>query len=225
MTPTTRAALIEYTEDFPATIPNLVIFQFNPEQLVRTIEIPSRPTGPNALEVDQAGDPPVETIAFTARFDASDRVAHDHPIARAFGIEPSLAALQQMAHPTGTAIALATEAVDAIGALISPPASPSIPVPRVHYPRVLFVWGTHRVLPVAITQLAITETKFDFLLNPTQADVQITLSVIDPSRCTRDPLMIGAAAFSNVAREALAAINIVETVAETVVDITTLLGG
>jgi hypothetical protein len=37
--------------------------------------------------------------------------------------------------------------------------------------------------------------------------------------------MIGAAAFSNVAREALAAINIVETVAETVVDITTLLGG
>lgn len=225
MTATTRAALIEYTADFPATIPNVVVFQFNPEQLTRTVEIPSRATGPNALEVDQAGDPPTETIAFTARFDAADRLNRDQPIARASGVAPALAALQQMAHPTGTLIDLGREAVDAIGTLISPGGGTSVPVPRVHYPRVLFVWGVYRVLPVAITQLAITETKFDFLLNPTQADVQLTLSVITPSRCADDLLMVGAAAYSNIARELLAAVNIGETVYETVFDITTVLGG
>jgi len=100
-----------------------------------------------------------------------------------------------------------------------------MPVPRVHYPRVLFVWGVYRILPVAITQLSITESKFDFLLNPTQADVQLTLSVITPSRCADDLLMIGAAAYSNIARELLAAVNIGETVYETVLDITSVIGG
>jgi hypothetical protein len=222
---TTRAALIEYTDDFPATIPNVVVFQFNPEQLTRTVEIPARTTGPSSLEVGQAGDPPVETIAFTARFDASERLGRDQPIARASGVAPVLAALQQMAHPTATLIDLGREAVDAIGSMVSPPADPAVPVPRVHYPRVLFVWGVYRILPVAITQLQITESKFDFLLNPTQADVQMTLSVIEPSRCAGDLLMVGAAAYSNIARELLAAVNIGETVYESVFDITTVLGG
>lgn len=222
---TTRAALIEYTSDFPATLPNLVIFQFNPEQLTRSIEIPQRPTGPEALEVTQAGDPPTENISFTARFDASDRLSRDQPVTRASGIGPELAALQQMARPTGTLVGLLGQAVDAIGSLISPPQSSSVPVPRDHYPRVLFVWGVYRILPVVISQLSITETKFDFLLNPTQADVQMTLSVITPSCCADDPLMIGAAAYSSSARELLAAANIPATAYETVLDIATKLGG
>ncbi|HEY5928105.1 MAG TPA: hypothetical protein VIV11_40740 [Kofleriaceae bacterium] len=222
--PTTRAALIQYTSDFPATIPNLVIFQFNPEQLTRSIQIPERPTGPNAVEVTQAGDPPTETISFTARFDASDRLALDHPQVRAAGIGPELAALQQMAHPTGTLVGLLGEAVDAIGSMVSPPGESSIPIPRESYPRVLFIWGVYRVLPVVITQLSITETKFDFLLNPTQADVQMTLSVITPSRCSDDPLMIGAAAYSSSARELLAMTNIPANIAETVIDIAALVG-
>jgi len=223
---TTRAALIEYTADFPATLPNLVIFQFNPEQLSRTIEIPARATGPTATEVTQAGDPPTETISFTARFDASDRLARDQPVARAAGINPELAALQQMANPSGTLTGLLGEAVDAIGSMISSAGGgeTAVPVPREHYPRVLFVWGVYRILPVVITGLSITETKFDFLLNPTQADVQITLQVITPTRCADDLLMVGAATYSSAARELLALANIPNTIAETVVDISTALG-
>lgn len=224
---TTRAALIEYTADFPATLPNLVIFQFNPEQLSRTIDIPARATGPTATEVTQAGDPPTETISFTARFDASDRLARDQETVRAYGINPELAALQQMANPTGTLTGLLGEAVDAIGSMISSGGGggeTAVPVPREHYPRVLFVWGTYRILPVVITGLAITETKFDFLLNPTQADVQITLQVITPTRCADDLLMVGAATYSNAARELLALANIPATIAETVVDISSALG-
>jgi hypothetical protein len=219
------AALIEYTSDFPATIPNVVIFQFNPEQLERTIEIPPRPTGPTALESDQAGDPPIETISFTAKFDAADRLARNQPIARTFGIGTALSALQQMANPRSTLIEAITAAVDHVGDNVATPNSTDIPVPRVRYPRVLFVWGVYRILPVAITGLSITETKFDFLLNPTQADVNLTLSVIQPNRCSIDPLMTGAAGYSDTARELQAAINIGEAGYETVLDITRALGG
>ena len=38
-----RGALIEYGTDLIGPIPNVVIFQFNPEQLTRTITIPQPP--------------------------------------------------------------------------------------------------------------------------------------------------------------------------------------
>ena len=40
-----KGALIEYGSDFLGPIPNVVIFQFNPESMTRNIQIPPRPTG------------------------------------------------------------------------------------------------------------------------------------------------------------------------------------
>jgi len=45
-----RGAMIEYGSDFLGPLPNVVIFQFNPESLTRTIQIPSRPSGGAARE-------------------------------------------------------------------------------------------------------------------------------------------------------------------------------
>ena len=45
------------------------------------------------------------------------------------------------------------------------------PVP----PRILFVWGPGRVLPVAITSLTVTEEIFDGLLVPIRASVKAKL--------------------------------------------------
>lgn len=45
---------------------------------------------------------------------------------------------------------------------------------------VLFVWGPQRIVPVRVTQLSITETMYDTLLNPIHADVSITLQVLTP---------------------------------------------
>jgi len=224
---TARGALIEYSSDFFASIPNVVLFQFNPEQLERSIEVPDRPTGPRALEVDQAGDPPTETINVTARFDASDRLGHDDPVARAAGVGPELAALQQMVRPTGMLVGLLGEAVDKIGDLVSGGGGggETIPVPREQYPRVLFVWGVYRVLPVVIKSLTVTETMFDFLLNPTQAEVQLSMSVIVPNRCSDDLLMQGAAAYSDMARETLAATNLANTVIDQIIDIVSAMEG
>src|SRR5215208_6174533 len=96
-----RGALIEYKSDFLGPLPNVVLFQFNPESLSRNIQIPPRPTGATSRETSQAGEVPVETITLTAHFDAADQLARNDPLARGFGIGPQLAALEQMAHPTG----------------------------------------------------------------------------------------------------------------------------
>ena len=73
MTYLSRGALIEYASDFLGPLPNVVIFQFNPETITRAIQIPARPTGGAQRETTQAGDPPLERITIKAEFDAADR--------------------------------------------------------------------------------------------------------------------------------------------------------
>ena len=46
----------------------------------------------------------------------------------------------------------------------------------------LFVWGPQRIVPVRVTSLSITEMLYDALLNPTRADVSITLTVMTPEQ-------------------------------------------
>jgi len=67
-----RGALIEYGSDFMGPIPNVVIFQFNPETLTRTVQIPSRPTSGTQRETTQAGEASVEKITLKASFSAAD---------------------------------------------------------------------------------------------------------------------------------------------------------
>ena len=180
-----RGALIEYGTDFLGPIPNVVIFQFNPESLTRNIEIPPRPTGSGSREQSQAGDIPVEKITLTAHFSAADQLGDNHPLARLFGIGPRLAALEKMARPQGGSSGLLSMALDAIGDAIfgGGDENPSQPIPREQYPRVLFIWGLTRVLPVVIDSMTITEQEYDSLLNPTRAEVSIGLSVVTISNC------------------------------------------
>ena len=70
-----RGALIEYGTDLIVPIPNIVIFQFNPETLTRTMQVPERPSGANARENSQAGEKAIETISFKAQFSAADELA------------------------------------------------------------------------------------------------------------------------------------------------------
>ena len=54
----------------------------------------------------------------------------------------------------------------------------SVPVSEV--PVVLFVWGPQRIVPVRVTGFTVKETLFDVLLNPTHAEVEISLTVLTP---------------------------------------------
>jgi hypothetical protein len=76
-----RGALVEYGMSLLGPIPNVVVFQFNPEQIVRTIqstpaaaataETSTRGTR-RAVETGQTAAPPVETFTVTAHFSAAD---------------------------------------------------------------------------------------------------------------------------------------------------------
>src|SRR5712691_10397686 len=94
-----RGAMIEYGSDFLGPLPNVVIFQFNPETMSRVIQIPPRPVGGAAREVSQAGDPPIERITIKAEFSAAEQLNDDNALAHLFGVGPQLAALEKMVHP------------------------------------------------------------------------------------------------------------------------------
>jgi len=208
-----RGALVEYGSDFLGPLPNVVVFQFNPESITRTIEIPKRPTGSTARETSQAGEAPVERFSIKAEFDASDRLntVVDISLARAFGVGPQLAALEKMARPTAGLISgLIGAAVDAVAGLLGGGGedAPTQPIPREKYPRILFLWGLTRVVPVVIESMSISEVQYDFLLNPTRAEVTIGLAVSPPGKCSDDIIAKGAMTYTDTVKEAQAVVNL-----------------
>lgn len=213
-----KGALIEYGTDFLGPIPNVVIFQFNPESLSRTIEIPARPTGATSRETSQAGEVPVERINLTAHFSAADQLGENNVLVRTFGIGPRLAALEKMVRPHQSPGGLIGEALDAIGDAIfgGGTDNPTQPIPRESYPRILFIWGLTRVLPVIIDSLSINEQEYDSLLNPIRAEVTLGLSVITLGECSDDELAKGALSYSNLAKDTQAAANLANTASQVV---------
>jgi hypothetical protein len=211
-----RGALVEYGSDFLGPLPNVVVFQFNPESISRTIEVPKRPVGSLARESSQAGEAPIERFSIKADFDASDRLNFkvEPSMARVMGVGPQLVALEKMARPTsGSSGGLIGAAIDAIGdalgsALGSGDDTPSQPIPREKYPRILFIWGPIRVLPVIIESMVINEVQYDALLNPTQAEVTIGLAVSPPDRRSKDVVAIGAMKYTETVKEAQALVNL-----------------
>lgn len=213
-----RGALIEYGTALIGPIPNVVIFQFNPENLSRALQVPARPTGATQRETTQAGEKTFEKITFQAHFSAANMLDENKALARLFGIGPQLAALEKMVHPSAKIAGLIGAAIDAIAGAVKPPDTPAQPIPREKYPRILFIWGPTRVLPVTIDTMTIAEQEYDFLLNPVRAQVDITLSVIAVDLGSDDVIARGALEYSTLAKEAMAIANLANT-AEQVVDL------
>jgi hypothetical protein len=207
-----RGALIEYASDFFGPLPNLVIFQFNPDTLSRNISIPERPTGATSRETSQAGNIPVERITLTAHFSAADKLNTGNIIAQELGIGPQLAALEKMVYPSNLIGELLGEALDKIGDALGLERDddiPKQPIPREKYPRILFIWGKTRVLPVLLESMSITEQQYDSSLNPIQAEVSLGLAVASNPD---DKVGKGALKYSNLAKEAQAIVNLANTV-------------
>ena len=211
-----RGALVEYGVNLIGPIPNIVIFQFNPETLTRNLQIPQRPSGTGSRETSQAGEAPVEKITLTAHFSAADQLAGNNPLARAFGVGPRLAALEKMARPAGSG-GLLGKALDAVGDLLGGGGGEvTQPIPRETYPRILFIWGLTRVLPVVIDSMTITEQEYDFILNPVRAEVSLGLSVIVPDPLGDDDIAKGAREYSDLARDVQAVANLANTISQAV---------
>lgn len=218
-----RGALIEYGSDVLGPLPNIVVFQFNPEQISRTINMPDATgTDPESSarerEPGQSSAPPLESFEITAHFSAADDLGKGgaaSAIPRVFGVGPQLAALEKMAVPSaGLLSQLIGAAVDAIGDALSKDkgTQASRSTPRETTPRLLFFWGPSRVLPVRIRSLSINEQKYDPLLNPVQAEVRIGLEIPNSVPKEDDIVGNGALVYTATVKDAQAAANLVKAV-------------
>lgn len=223
-----RGALVQYTDDSLGTISNVVVFQFNPESLSRTIRIPSRSAGGNTAgrESRQEGDEVYEQVSLTINFDASDQLNIADTSALKHGVGPQLAALEKMAYPLQEGGGQDAQPVDAVGEAVSSggngSGSATQPTPRRTYPNVLFVWGEKRICPVIIDSMTITEKQFDANLNPTQAEVALGLSVIPVNPYLDDRVARGAANFSRLARDGQVDPNVNKTAAQRDIDLVSI---
>lgn len=149
-------------------VASIVVFQFNPEKLTRTLAPQTAGKKGSIFETERLKGPPDETIELELKYDASDELAEGEAIADSLGLYTQLSALEMLVYPKFGPV-LANTALLAQGAIeIVPPTGPLT----------LFVWGPQRILPVKIKEFTITEEKFDSNLNPIEAKAKLKLDVL-----------------------------------------------
>lgn len=215
-----RGAFIEFIDTGLIPIPNVIVFQFNPETMTHTwTQSESANVDGNPLAVKGA---PGEQFSFSLAVDALDSIADggvSGGLAEISGVATRLAALEMLLFPTGsTKGGLIGTVTGAIGGLLGGGGGePPRDVPASVIPTVLFVWGPGRIVPVRIVSLTVTEKLYDTLLIPTHAEAAIGLRVLTAQELKADndllaPLAKAAVIYSNGLREVLAIANLVNTV-------------
>jgi hypothetical protein len=147
---------------------SVVVFQYNPETLTRTVRPRIAGEGAEQGEALRLSGPPEESITVEIALDATDGLETGDGSTVAHGVGPSLAALEMLVYPK-SALVIGNEVLAGLGVIeVIPPEAPLT----------LFVWGPKRVLPVRITSFTINEQAFDPALNPILATVTLGLSVM-----------------------------------------------
>ena len=239
-----RGAFVSFSETFPLPIPNVVIFQYNPETMTHTwtpaqtggapatnpAPPPSAAGGTAAAPADGASNPlavtgpPGEGFSFTLMLDANDMIADGNAVsaglAEVSGVYTRLAALEMLLFPTATSGGGLIGSISSALGLGSSSPGPTTPIPAQQLPTVLFIWGPGRILPVKLTTLTTTEKLYDnILLNPIHAEVSVGLKVLTPQELQYVDGPLGSLAntaysVSQTLREALALANLANGVGD-----------
>ncbi len=170
-----KGGLVVFQSQTPGPPPRIVVFQYNPEQMTRSLAMRAAPRDPSNVgaareDVLRALGPPVETMNLSIELDAADQLAEPdkNPVTVEFGLHPILAMLEMLLYPptdefqTSLALALGGQ----------------VQVCPADVPLVLLVWGKSRVVPVMITSFSVTEDAFDPQLNPIRAKVDLGFRVL-----------------------------------------------
>ena len=161
-----KGAIVGIDASDPA--PSVILFQYNPDTLTRTLEAQAAGGGGERSEALRLKGAPVETIKLEVEIDATDQLERAQDPAVSMGVYPQLSALEMLIYPN-TSLVLANTALLALGTIeIIPPTAPFT----------LFVWGPKRALPVRLTEFSITEESHDTNLNPIRAKVSLGLRVL-----------------------------------------------
>jgi hypothetical protein len=196
-------ALISFSDPVAGLVPTLVPFQYNPAEVTRTLRVQSGGHGSPGLRVT---GPPIESYTLHIELDAL--AVPDRPLTSTLGIGPVLAALEAMLEPAsaggplGALIGAVTSLVAGLGG-----GSGGGAVPAPSLPLVLLAWNPTRVVPVRVDDYSAHETGFDAALQPVQATVDLTLTVLRPEDLSSD--LVLATAMANAYQAARAALAVV----------------
>lgn len=229
-----KGALVQFSAPMLVPIPNVIIFQYNPESLSRGLN----PWAPPEKDEDSEKVPklapetaqpydPEETISLSLELDATDDLEEPetHPVAVLSGIATRIAAIEMLCYPSAESL---------LGGLLSGSVQVSIggggisasagggaaveAVPRPTVPVVLFIWGPGLIVPVRITDYSIDEQMFNTLLYPVRAKVSLKMKVLTPAafpstgRTLTEDIAVFAYDFTRAQKEVLALANVANSV-------------
>jgi hypothetical protein len=163
-----KGGLVAYR--LPDTSPTVIVFQYNPDEVSRSLQGQSAGTGAGRGEANRVNGPPQETLSFSVEIDAADQLEkpNDNATVVENGLHPAIAAIERLVYPSYPLV-VANEALAIAGSAF---------ILNETAPLTLLVWGRRRVLPVRVQSLAIKEEAFDQRLNPIRAKADLTLQVL-----------------------------------------------
>lgn len=222
-----KGALIEFSERFLGPVPNVIVFQYNPETLSRQLQgwQPPNSGGNDAGQASITAQPedPTESFTLALQLDAADALEHPdtHPVASLSGVADRIAAMEMLLYPQPTNGGLLGSLAGSLsvgasvgGASMSMGGGATQPAQRPTVPVVLFVWGPGRIVPVRVTSFGVEEVMHNPLLYPIRATANIGLTILKPKDfppCDRklaEQMAIGAYKFTRKQKEILAAANV-----------------
>ena len=89
-------------------VPNVIIFQYNPDTLTRTLKAKTSGEGGNPSEVLRLKGAPVETIKLDLEIDATDQLEKADSVVVTSGIYPQLSALEMLIYPKSATVIINT---------------------------------------------------------------------------------------------------------------------
>lgn len=196
-----KGALVVFASQKLGPPPALIVFQYNPEQLSRSLASRAAPPDPGSVggareDALRVLGPPVESINLSVVLNAADQLEQPEQNSEvaANGLHPALASLELLLYPSSPQVLLNRSLARAGSVQIAPP----------DLPLTLLVFGKSRVVPVRLSSFSITEEAFDPRLNPIQAKVDLGMQVLTYMELREDTIGFGAYIAYQAQKEALA---------------------
>lgn len=206
-----KGALVQLLPDIIGIIPNIIVFQYNPQTITRSLT----PWDPFAVDQAQRGTqaPTVQPFevqesfdGFAIELDATDDLEDGDPIAQATGIETRLAALRKLTQASQGLVGDLIESAKSLVGVGSDEARRPTIAP------ILLVLGPRIITPVRVKSFSVEETLHSPAYYPLHAKVTLSLDVLTPDtfRCQEDvagKVAIAAYQFTRLQEDANALLN------------------
>lgn len=162
-----KGGIVAY--QLPDLFPNVIVFQYNPDEVTRSLQA-GQSGGGGRGDVNRVNGPPSETLTFSVEIDAADQLEKpgENAITVSNGLHPVIAALELLLYPSYPVV-IANQVLALAGSAF---------ILGEQAPLALLIWGPRRVLPVQVQSLSIKEEAFDQELNPIRAKVDMSVKVL-----------------------------------------------